>query len=58
VKTYNKVTEPPFATIGTQHLQAPIPLALRDWYLSSPAMCWVLQANPTRTSSYYHLHNT
>ena len=43
-KTYTEEREPQFATIGTWCLGVPISLALRDWYLSSPAMCWVLHA--------------
>ena len=46
-----------FATTGTQRLQASIPHILRDWYISSPTTCWVLHANPSRISFYYHLHN-
>ena len=35
---------------------SPTPPSSRDWYLSSPAMSWVLQASPTHTSSCCYSH--
>jgi hypothetical protein len=51
LKAYDKEKKPPSAEIRTQHRRMPIFLALREWYLSSHAICTVLQANLAHTSS-------
>ena len=55
-KACEKKKDPPFVANRNQRLQAPMPPALREWYMYSQAMCWVLQANITHISCCCHLH--
>ena len=55
-ESYIEERAPPSLAISTWCLRATMPTTLRDYYLSSPAMCWVPYASPTRTSYCCHLH--
>lgn len=57
-KIRGKEKKPPVVAIGTQHLQTPLLLSLRDWHLSLLAMYCVLHVNLAHTSFGYHLHKT
>lgn len=57
-RTCNKAKLNPSAANKTWCYLAPTPTSLREWFLSSLAMWWILLATQEHISFCYHSHNT